>query len=332
MSVAIETIDLKKSFKRSGYLNLLALGRQSVPALIGVSFEVKKGELFGVLGPNGAGKTTLIKILATLVLPDSGAAFLNGFDIYHKEESIRKIIGYITSEERSFYWRLTGRQNLHFFATLYNLSREVAKKRISNLVALLDFKKHVDKPFMSYSSGMKQRLSIARGLLYDPEILLMDEPTRSLDPLSTFHIQKFIKERLIGEQGKTILLATHDLSEAEYLCDRLAILSEGKIVTIGKIDEIRTKLGRKKTVLLKIKNGAEDILDRFSKVNGISGIDVLSHSNGIDSFELELQNEEFVSSVLAQLVHMKVNVLSYTPQKPSLKEIFEQSTWKSHKP
>ena len=197
MSLAIETIDLKKRFRKAEYKNILPWKGQSVQALDGISLGVKKEELFGILGPNGAGKTTLIKILATLTLPDSGAAFINGFDVYHQEKRIRKCIGYITSEERSFYWRLTGRQNLQFFAALYNLPNDEAKERIDLLINLLDFAGHVDRPFMNYSSGMKQRLSVARGLIYDPEILLMDEPTRSLDPLSKLRLQKFIKERLI---------------------------------------------------------------------------------------------------------------------------------------
>lgn len=324
MPLSIEAIELRKSFKKVGYRNLFPWRRQSISALKGISFEVKKEELFGILGPNGAGKTSLIKILCTLILPDSGTALINGYDIYHHEKKIKKYIGYITSDARSFFWRLTGNQNLHFFGTLYNLSSEETKKRINYLVDLLDLKKEIDMPFMGYSSGIKQRLSIARGLLRNPEILLMDEPTRSLDPLAKLRLQQFIKKDLVGEQKKTVFLATHDLLEAEYLCDRLAILSQGKIVAIGKVDAIKKSLGKKKKVLLRLKTHRKNVFDKLLKINGVYGINVSSYLNGITSLEVELNNEEVIPSVLTHLVHKKISILSCTPKEPSLKEVLEQ--------
>lgn len=325
MPLAIEAIGLRKQFKKVGYKNLLPWKRQSIPALMDVSFEVEKEELFGILGPNGAGKTTLIKILSTLILPDSGTALINGYDICRHEKKIKNFIGYITSEERSFYWRLTGRQNLYFFAALYNLSGEETKRRTEYVIKLLDLEKAVDMPFMSYSSGIKQRLSVARGLLCDPEILLMDEPTRSLDPLSKLHLQQFIKETLVGEQKKTVFLATHDLSEAEYLCDRLAILSQGKIIATGKIDEIKKSLERKKKILLKVKTQTKDISDKLLKIKGVSGVHIFSYlSDDIATLEVALNSEEVIPFVLAQLVYEKIGILSCIPQEPSLKEVLEQ--------
>lgn len=324
MPLSIEAIELRKSFKKVGYRNLFPWRRQSISALKGISFEVKKEELFGILGPNGAGKTSLIKILCTLILPDSGTALINGYDIYRHEKKIKKYIGYITSDARSFFWRLTGNQNLHFFGTLYNLSSEETKKRINYLVDLLDLKKEIDMPFMGYSSGIKQRLSIARGLLRNPEILLMDEPTRSLDPLAKLRLQQFIKENLVGEQKKTVFLATHDLLEAEYLCDRLAILSQGKIVAIGKVDAIKKSLGKKKKVLLRLKTHRKNVFDQLLKINGVYAINISSYLNGITSLEVELSSEEVFPSVLTHLVHKKISILSCTPKEPSLKEVLEQ--------
>lgn len=324
MPLSIEATELRKSFKKVGYRNLFPWRRQSIYALKGISFEVKKEELFGILGPNGAGKTSLIKILSTLILPDSGTALINGYDIYRHAKKIKKYIGYITSEERSFFWRLTGNQNLHFFATLYNLSSEETKKRINYLVDLLDLKKEMDMPFMGYSSGIKQRLSIARGLLRNPEILLMDEPTRSLDPLAKLRLQQFIKENLVGEQKKTVFLATHDLLEAEYLCDRLAILSQGKIVAIGKVNAIKKSLGKKKKVLLRLKTHRKNVFDQPLKINGVYGINISSYLNGITTLEVELSSEEVISSVLTHLVNKKISILSCIPKEPSLKEVLEQ--------
>ncbi|MCK5010715.1 MAG: DUF4162 domain-containing protein, partial [Deltaproteobacteria bacterium] len=171
---------------------------------------------------------------------------------------------------------------------------------------------------------IKQRLSIARGLLRNPEILLMDEPTRSLDPLAKLRLQQFIKKDLVGEQKKTVFLATHDLLEAEYLCDRLAILSQGKIVAIGKVDAIKKSLGKKKKVLLRLKTHRKNVFDKLLKINGVYGINVSSYLNGITSLEVELNNEEVIPSVLTHLVHKKISILSCTPKEPSLKEVLEQ--------
>ncbi|MBN1930031.1 MAG: ABC transporter ATP-binding protein [Desulfobacterales bacterium] len=324
MSFAIEAVKLKKQFKKTGYKNILSWRKPSVEALKGISLEVKKGEIFGILGPNGAGKTTLAKILSTLILPDSGTALINGFDLYRHPKEIKKFIGYTTSEERSFYWRLTGRQNLSFFAALYNLSNNQAKERINYLVDLLALKKEVDKPFMNYSTGFKQRLSIARSLLYNPQILLMDEPTRSLDPLSRLRLQKFVKQELSGEQKKTILLATHDLSEAEYLCDKLAILSQGKIVTIGKLGEIKEKLEGKKKFHLKLKVESDYVFKQLLKMNGVCEANIISYINELMTLEVTLSGEEFISSVLNRLVSERVSIFACTPKELSLNEVFEQ--------
>ncbi|MFQ5702090.1 MAG: ABC transporter ATP-binding protein [Acidobacteriota bacterium] len=212
---------------------------ERVLALEDVSFRVERGEIFGLLGPNGAGKTTLLKILSCLILQNRGRVSVNGYDTLQHETLVKASIGFVTSDERSFYWRLSGRENLHFFARLYNLPPDRVKKRCQTLLDQLDLTGKADHAFMNYSSGMKQRMAVARALLHDPPILYMDEPTRSLDPLAAKHVRELIMETLNGRQGKTILLATHNLSEAEQMCSRIAILHKARVRKLGTLDEIR---------------------------------------------------------------------------------------------
>lgn len=238
----IETINLSKRFFAAKNLNQLIFSplrkAKSVLAVSQVSLQIKKSELFALVGPNGAGKTTLIKMLSCLVLPTEGSARVNGYDIIRDEMQVKNSIGLLTGEERSFYWRLTGRENLDFFACLYNLSREKAKKRIKELTELLEIE-DLDKRFQEYSTGMKQRFAIARSLLNNPAVLFMDEPTKNLDPIAAGDLRQFIKRELVGTQEKTVLFCTHNLSEAASLGKRVAIMDKGRIKACGSLDELR---------------------------------------------------------------------------------------------
>lgn len=246
MSYAIEIINLTKEFPQTKSLShsfLYPLRKMKTTlAVNNINLQVKKGELFGLVGLNGVGKTTLIKMLCCLILPTEGTARVAGYDILINEEKVKAFIGLISGDERSFYWRLTGRQNLQFFASLYNLSPQQAKTKIEELFNFLEINEP-DKRFQEYSSGMKQKLAIARCLLNNPEVIFIDEPTKSLDPIEAEAFRKFIKEKLAHKQNKTIFFATHNLKEAEYLADRLAIMHKGRFSTLGTIDELRQMTG-----------------------------------------------------------------------------------------
>lgn len=208
-------------------------------ALRDLSFSVRRGETVGLLGPNGAGKTTLLKVISTLLYPTAGRVLLNGHDVQRDAREARRQIGLVTSDERSFYWRLTGRQNLMFFAALYRIPRETAARRIDSLLEVLGLTAAADRPFLGYSSGMKQKLAIARGLMNEPAIVLYDEPTRALDPLSAQNIRGWIQQNQLRASAQTHLLATNQLQEAEQLCHRVLILNQGSLIAMGTIDEIR---------------------------------------------------------------------------------------------
>jgi ABC-2 type transport system ATP-binding protein len=212
---------------------------EPVDALRGVSFDVSEGEIFGLIGRNGAGKTTLTKIIATLVQPTTGHVRVHGVDSVARDQQVRAQIGLATAEERSFYWRLTVEQNLMFFARLYGLSVSRARRRLDDLIARLQLADLRKRRFGELSTGNKQRMAIARALLNEPPVLLLDEPTRSLDPLAAAQMHELIGSLPHGPRPTTILLTSHNLAEVEALCDRVAIISRGQIRAIDTPDHLR---------------------------------------------------------------------------------------------
>ena len=203
---------------------------KEVIAVEDVSFEVKAGELFGLLGPNGAGKTTIVKMLATLLIPSGGSASVAGFDVVKKANEVRKRIGFIFGGERGLYWRLSGDDNLRYFASLYGVDPAVSKKRIPYLMELVGLQGRGNERVGGYSRGMKQRLHVARTLLHDPDILFLDEPTIGLDPVGAREFRSVILN--LQSQKKTILLTTHYMFEADALSDRIAIINKGRVIAL----------------------------------------------------------------------------------------------------
>lgn len=223
---------LKKALKRKF--------KPPVEAVREVSFDVREGEVFGLIGPNGAGKTTLTKIIATLVQPTAGQVTVKGYDSVREDQEVRRHLGLASAEERSFYWRLTAEQNLLFFARLHGLSRSHAQKRIAELLQLLQIEESSRKRFAELSTGNKQRLSVARAMLADPPVLLLDEPTRSLDPLAAARMRATIKSLTQDQQNRvTVFLTSHNLAEVEELCDRVAIISGGQIKALDTPQNLR---------------------------------------------------------------------------------------------
>lgn len=221
-------------------------GGGKVTVLDDVSFTVGRGEFFGLLGPNGAGKTTLFKILATLVVPDGGRALVEGFDVQDDGSEVRSRLACVLSDGRSLYWRLDARQNLELFADLQGLPRSEVPSRVRSLLETVGLEDTGDKMVGDFSSGMQQRLLLARALLGDPEVLLLDEPTRSLDPLAARDFRSFLREEIAGRRGCTILLATHDSDEAFGLCDRVGVLHEGRLLAAGAAADLGERYGEEK--------------------------------------------------------------------------------------
>ncbi len=205
--------------------------KKEILALDQINLEVQTGELFGLLGPNGAGKTTLTRILATALLPTTGEAKVFGLDVVKQAKEIRPRIGVVFGGDRGLYWRLSGYDNLDYFATLYKLPVEISKIKIPEMLALVGLSDRADERVEGYSRGMKQRLHIARSMLHDPELLFLDEPTVGLDPVAARELRKVILNLKLA--GKTIFLTSHYMFEVDELCDNVAILKQGSILVSG---------------------------------------------------------------------------------------------------
>lgn len=203
----------------------------SVTALADIDFGVRGSEVVAILGPNGAGKSTLLRILGTAVLPDEGQAIVAGHDVASEPAAVRRAIGFMLPDERSWYWRISGRQNLEFFAVLNGLRRPAAAKRTDELLREVGLEDAADRRFDAYSSGMRVRLSLARALVSRPPVLLLDEPTRSIDPVGRKHFRELLKT-VTGSRETAVLLATHDLQEAAELATRSIVLSRGRMSPI----------------------------------------------------------------------------------------------------
>jgi ABC-2 type transport system ATP-binding protein len=222
--------------------------KEPVEALRDVSFDVREGEIFGLIGRNGAGKTTLTKIVATLVQPTTGSVSVRGSDSVLHDEQVRRQIGLATAEERSFYWRLTAEQNLTFFARLHGLSDRTSKQRIAELFAKLELEEVARRRFGEMSTGNKQRLAVARAMLSSPPVLLLDEPTRSLDPLAAARMRELIRSLAQQDPPVTIFLTSHNLAEVETLCERVAIISRGSIRALDTPQHLRSLTSKSEQV------------------------------------------------------------------------------------
>jgi len=325
MESIIETFALTKRFSKvSSYRALLRFRRQEdLTAVDSVTLQIREGELFGLLGPNGAGKTTLIKMLCTLILPSEGRALVCGRDVVADGAAVRSLIGLVDCQERSFFWRLSGRQNLEFFAALYGLRGAEAGDRIGQLLVLVGLSRDADRRFMSYSTGMRQRLAVARGLLSMPRVMFMDEPTRGLDPVSARDLRSFIRQTLVEQLGHTVVLVTHRLDEAEELCDRVAIMNHGRIIACGPVAEVKKRIPARQRYGLRVQHLPPQALDGLRALPGVVQLQGATGNPHGANLELVLTDEnEALPSVMRLIVSGGGEIQHCQAQGLSLEEAF----------
>jgi ABC-2 type transport system ATP-binding protein len=256
---AIEVLHLRRTFKSN--IGVIKRTTKEIVAVDDVSFEIQEGELFGLLGPNGAGKTTTVKMLTTLLIPTSGAAAVKGFDVVAQAEEVRRRIGFIFGGERGLYWRLSGVDNLRYFASLYSIDPDVTKKRIPYLLEMVGLNGRGDEKVQGYSRGMKQRLHVARTLLHDPAVLFLDEPTLGLDPVGARDFRQVILN--LQSEKKTILLTTHYMFEADALCDRIAVINHGRIIALDTPGGLKTHVRDLNVVEVETFGAPESALEKL---------------------------------------------------------------------
>ncbi len=267
---AIEAKDLRRTYKTStGVFRRRTL---EVEAVRGVSFEVAEGELFGLLGPNGAGKTTTIKMLITLLIPTSGSAHVLGLDVVKNPREVRKRIGYVFGGERGLYERLSGLDNLRYFAELYAVPPRDQKRRIADLLDLVGLTGREKERVEGYSRGMRQRLHIARGLLHDPPVVFLDEPTIGVDPVGARELRKTISS--LTEAGKTVLLTTHYMFEADELCQRIAVINKGQIVAEGTPRDLKAIVADRTVIEIETFGVEDAAIESIRVAEGVTAVSV----------------------------------------------------------
>jgi len=304
---AIEVENLTKRFDNRG---------GAIVALDHISFNVENGEIFGMLGPNGSGKTTLIKTLTTLLKPTSGFARVAGFDVTKHKDSVRAAIG-VVFQEPALDWRLTGRENLDFHARMYGMKRKEREERLEKVLKLVELEDKADLLVDKYSGGMKRRLELARGFMHHPGILFLDEPTLGLDTHTRRTIWNYIKE-LNREEGVTIVLTTHYMEEADYLCDRVGIMDHGKIIALDRPENLKNLIGSD-MVSLELNNaGDADNIEVFKKLDFIRNMKVY-HNYVI----LKMERADIrIPAIMELAAREGIEIRAVNLRKPSLEDVF----------
>jgi ABC-2 type transport system ATP-binding protein len=314
METVIECQDIRRVF-----VSRTLLGKkQETHALNGLNFSVPRGIVFGLLGPNGSGKTTTIRILSTLLTPTSGQARVLGYDVVKEPGKVRGRIGLILGGERGLYGRLTGEENLKYFAALNHLSREVSRKRVKEIIELVGLTSASDRPVEQYSRGMRQRLHIARGLLTDPEVLFMDEPTIGLDPAGAQELRQLIPA--LVKRGKPILLTTHYMSEADELSSQVAIINRGQIIASGTPSQIKRGFSKITVCEVICRQTETDLAEAVQSIPGIQHV-TSSFDGPLQRLTIHaLPGAEFKSGVTE--IIGESNIESIVMRDPTLEEAY----------
>ncbi len=323
MQPIIKVRDLTKVYQSKERSGLLRSRVKNVDALKGITLDILPGEVFGLLGPNGAGKTTLIKCLTTLLLPTRGTAWINGYQLERDENAIRASIGCMLMGDRGLYWKLTGRENLDFFGALYQIPLAPRKKQADKIIEMLNLGDIVDRTVETYSSGQKMKLAFGKALINDAPILILDEPTNTLDLPSARELRAIVHD--LNQQGRTVVYTTHLMSEAEELCDRVAIIDRGEVIAQGTIPELKASLNREGVTKVEgvIPNTA------FSAARALDGVAsaALSSKNGAQELVIVAPNPR---TLLPQLIRALMDngavLEQIAPTEVTLEDVFIAKT------
>ncbi len=313
MDYAIKTVDLTREFDTDDGV---------FKALDNVNLKVKEGIIFGLLGPNGAGKTTLIRILSTLLLPTSGEAYVDGYDVVKEANRVREIINLVSGGERPGYGILTAEENLMYYAQIYGLSRREARERIEEVNRLIGLDDFLHKKLNTLSTGMIQKYALARGLLNKPKILFLDEPTLGLDVENARIIRRLVR-RLVDEGLiKTILLTSHYMAEVEELCDYIAIINKGRIIAEGTVEELKNMVSREVIYNIDVKAIETPKLEFLKSIDSVVGYTVrMSNISGEARIRIVMSYED-ISRILDTLERNRIKILRIHQDKISLEDVF----------
>jgi ABC-2 type transport system ATP-binding protein len=318
--LAIETHDLVRSY-RTRKSSRHPSG-SAVVAVDGITLDIPRGEMFGLLGPNGAGKTTFIKVLVTLLLPTSGTAHVAGYDVVKEAQQVRERISMVSGGESSGYGLLTVREQLWMFSQFYGLPTKAALTRIDELLRVVGLFEERQRRVSALSSGMRQKMNLVRGLLPDPDILFLDEPTVGLDVGAARDVRAYIREWIHARPGRTILLTTHTMHEAEELCDRVAIIHKGRIVVCDAPSALRRRAAGGSYFILT--TAPLDGIEWLTQVPGVQRADA-REGEGHTELRLTLADDGVIAGVVTALAGRQRRILSLQKIEPSLEEVFVQT-------
>lgn len=311
--------------------------RRDLVALNQINLEVSAGEIFGLLGPNGAGKTTLIKILSTLVLPDGGEVYVHGIDVVKRPRAALRMVQTALANESGFEWRLTGRQNLEVFADLYEVPREQAARRIKDLLVLAGVEEFADLVYNRFSTGTQKKFQVCRVLLSDAPVLVFDEPTTGLDAGAAIEFRRMLKDVLVRQRGKTVIMASHNLWEVQQMCDRIAVLNKGKLIAEGTPLKIREAVSDRVKLSLVLDGdfgvSRMAFLESVRRINGIIAVDVTERGeNGFSTLKVEGGVDFDYSALFALLLSVRLRIRSVETTSPSLEDAFIRLTAETKSP
>ena len=294
-------------------------GKEPLVALDNVDLQVEEGELFGLLGPNGAGKTTLIKILSTLLLPSSGTVKVLGHDVLNDSQSIRRRINMVSGGETSGYGILTVKENLWMFTQFYGVPSEVAKRRIDEMLTSFGLVDKKNSTLRTVSTGQRQKMNVVRGFVTDPDLIFLDEPTLGLDVNASFIIRDYIRRWVKEREGKTVLLTTHYMLEADELCDRVAIIDRGRILACDTPANLKRSVSRNSTFSITTTPFAQ--VDGVGQLPGVKGFEVKAQPDRLE-VNFVLEDESVIADIISFMTARQGKVLSLTKSQTTLEDVF----------
>jgi len=319
-NLAVETENLGRIYKIHGNAKEKNV-RKELVALQDVNLQVRQGELFGLLGPNGAGKTTLIKILTTLLAPNSGRARVAGFDVAKEPGKVRPLINMVSGGESSGYGLLTVRENLWMFSQFYGLPSKQSYERIDALLKMVGLEDRMYTKSSDLSTGLRQKMNIVRGFMTDPQVLFLDEPTLGLDVGASRDVRNLIRDWLDQDKTRTLLLTTHYMVEADELCDRVAIINHGRVLAFDTPSALKQRLRREALFEITVSsmNGLNtSSLEHLPGVREATRKDV----NGLTALNFSLQEEAALAGIINRLTESKVKIMSLDKHAPTLEDVF----------
>ena len=329
MEKIVEVKDVKKTFiiKKKKFFRVVE--KTEFKAVKGVSFEINKGEIFGLLGPNGAGKTTVIKMIMGLLKPTSGTVLVNGIDTDKEQIKALAQIGSVLAGDRSVYWKLTARENLEYFGNLYGLSTKEAKRRTEEILTKLGIIDKADITVEKFSTGMKQKVALGKALIPNAPVVLLDEPTLGLDPQSALNLREIIMN--LKEEGKTILLTTHYMEEADYLCDRIAIIDNGKVIALDTSEKLKEEVSKVKIIKLEVDKINTNTVENLKKIAYVENV-LENYLEDTGNYEILIHHtygNEIVQEIINIVTKENLSIKNMNVLKPSLEDVFIKLTGKA---